>query len=292
MARLGYARYGAQGGDWGAQVATRIGALDPEHCAAIHLNMAIAGPPEEPVAAHRRGAGRPRGDAALPARGVRLRERAGDQAADARRRAQRLARRAARLDRREVPHLERLRRPPRERLHPRPAAHQRDAVLGHADDRVVGAPVLGAPAQRLAAGARRSTSRFPPASRATRRRSCASRARGSSGATTSRTGPTCRAAATSPPWSSPSSSSTTCGPSSEPCADSSRSATIRDGLSGRRCHGHAERRERVGHRVDDRRRRADRAALADALVAARARARRLDVAVLDHRAPRPRSGSR
>ena len=34
MRRLGYARYGAQGGDWGAQVATRIGALDPEHCAA------------------------------------------------------------------------------------------------------------------------------------------------------------------------------------------------------------------------------------------------------------------
>jgi len=45
MRRLGYTRYGAQGGDWGAQVATRIGALDPDHCAAIHLNMAIADPP-------------------------------------------------------------------------------------------------------------------------------------------------------------------------------------------------------------------------------------------------------
>ena len=50
MRRLGYTRYGAQGGDWGAQVATRIGALDPEHCAAIHLNMPIADRPEEPVA--------------------------------------------------------------------------------------------------------------------------------------------------------------------------------------------------------------------------------------------------
>src|SRR5262245_20113960 len=39
MTRLGYARYGAQGGDWGAQVTTRIGALDPEHCAGIHVNM-------------------------------------------------------------------------------------------------------------------------------------------------------------------------------------------------------------------------------------------------------------
>ncbi|MGH7898863.1 MAG: alpha/beta fold hydrolase, partial [Candidatus Binatia bacterium] len=45
--RLGYARYGAQGGDWGAQIATRIGALDPERCAAIHLNMPLAGRPAE-----------------------------------------------------------------------------------------------------------------------------------------------------------------------------------------------------------------------------------------------------
>src|SRR4029077_9394063 len=49
MARLGYQRFGAQGGDWGAQVATRIGALDPEHCAAVHLNMPIANPPAEAV---------------------------------------------------------------------------------------------------------------------------------------------------------------------------------------------------------------------------------------------------
>jgi epoxide hydrolase len=48
MRRLGYARYGAQGGDWGAQLATRIGALDAEHCAAIHVNMPVAGRPAEP----------------------------------------------------------------------------------------------------------------------------------------------------------------------------------------------------------------------------------------------------
>jgi pimeloyl-ACP methyl ester carboxylesterase len=47
MDRLGYARYGAQGGDWGAQVTTGIGTLDPEHCAAIHLNMALGSPPEK-----------------------------------------------------------------------------------------------------------------------------------------------------------------------------------------------------------------------------------------------------
>ncbi len=45
MDRLGYPVYVAQGGDWGAQVTTRIGSLDPEHCAAIHLNMALGSPP-------------------------------------------------------------------------------------------------------------------------------------------------------------------------------------------------------------------------------------------------------
>jgi pimeloyl-ACP methyl ester carboxylesterase len=49
MHRLGYAAYGAQGGDWGAQVVTRIGALDPRHCAAIHLNMPIGVPPADPL---------------------------------------------------------------------------------------------------------------------------------------------------------------------------------------------------------------------------------------------------
>jgi pimeloyl-ACP methyl ester carboxylesterase len=44
MARLGYDRYGAQGGDWGAAVTTALGIVDPEHVAGIHVNMVIAGP--------------------------------------------------------------------------------------------------------------------------------------------------------------------------------------------------------------------------------------------------------
>ena len=48
MGRLGYDGYCAQGGDWGAQVATRIAALDP-HCTALHVNMPIADPPAEAV---------------------------------------------------------------------------------------------------------------------------------------------------------------------------------------------------------------------------------------------------
>jgi pimeloyl-ACP methyl ester carboxylesterase len=44
MARLGYERYGAQGGDWGAAVSTALGQRDPDHVAGIHLNMAMVGP--------------------------------------------------------------------------------------------------------------------------------------------------------------------------------------------------------------------------------------------------------
>jgi epoxide hydrolase len=44
MAALGYERYGAQGGDWGAAVTTAIGQQDPSHVAGIHLNMPTVGP--------------------------------------------------------------------------------------------------------------------------------------------------------------------------------------------------------------------------------------------------------
>ena len=39
MAALGYDRYFAQGGDWGSFVTALLARCDPEHCAAIHLNM-------------------------------------------------------------------------------------------------------------------------------------------------------------------------------------------------------------------------------------------------------------
>ena len=45
MARLGYARYGAQGGDWGSAVAAWLGVLDKDRVAGIHLNMVGGGPP-------------------------------------------------------------------------------------------------------------------------------------------------------------------------------------------------------------------------------------------------------
>ena len=44
MARLGYARYGAGGGDWGTSIAASLAQQDPEHVAAIHLVPPLAPP--------------------------------------------------------------------------------------------------------------------------------------------------------------------------------------------------------------------------------------------------------
>jgi len=43
MRRLGYKRYGAQGGDYGAFVAPDLGRVDPEHVIGIHVNAATMG---------------------------------------------------------------------------------------------------------------------------------------------------------------------------------------------------------------------------------------------------------
>jgi pimeloyl-ACP methyl ester carboxylesterase len=43
MRRLGYERYGAQGGDYGAFVAPDLGRVDPEHVIGVHVNAATMG---------------------------------------------------------------------------------------------------------------------------------------------------------------------------------------------------------------------------------------------------------
>ena len=50
MTRLGYSRYGAQGGDWGSGVTTALGILHPGHLAGIHLNMVIVRPGPDALA--------------------------------------------------------------------------------------------------------------------------------------------------------------------------------------------------------------------------------------------------
>jgi pimeloyl-ACP methyl ester carboxylesterase len=63
MARLGYERYGAQGGDWGAMVTTSLAGVDAEHLAGIHVNMPIVSPDDiaaagEPTEAEQAGLAR------------------------------------------------------------------------------------------------------------------------------------------------------------------------------------------------------------------------------------------
>jgi pimeloyl-ACP methyl ester carboxylesterase len=44
MARLGYDRYVAQGGDWGSMITQSMGQTETTHCAGIHVNMPIVAP--------------------------------------------------------------------------------------------------------------------------------------------------------------------------------------------------------------------------------------------------------
>ena len=53
MERLGYERYGAQGGDWGSIISRWQAAQHPDRVVGVHLNMVTAGPPadvEDPAA--------------------------------------------------------------------------------------------------------------------------------------------------------------------------------------------------------------------------------------------------
>ena len=45
MARLGYSRYGVQGGDWGSIISTQVALIDAPRVAGLHLNMCFGGAP-------------------------------------------------------------------------------------------------------------------------------------------------------------------------------------------------------------------------------------------------------
>jgi pimeloyl-ACP methyl ester carboxylesterase len=47
MERLGYERYGAQGGDWGSAISRWMGADHPDRVAGVHLNMLTGASPRE-----------------------------------------------------------------------------------------------------------------------------------------------------------------------------------------------------------------------------------------------------
>jgi microsomal epoxide hydrolase len=48
MERLGYDRYGAQGGDWGSPISRWLGADHPEHVVGVHVNMLSGALPRSP----------------------------------------------------------------------------------------------------------------------------------------------------------------------------------------------------------------------------------------------------
>jgi len=66
MERLGYDRYGAQGGDWGSAITRRVASEHPDKVIGLHLNLVFAGPPP--------GAANPEADVPL-AELERMRER-------------------------------------------------------------------------------------------------------------------------------------------------------------------------------------------------------------------------
>jgi microsomal epoxide hydrolase len=64
MARLGYERYVAQGGDWGARIVRGLAQLDAEHLLGIHLTMFTPQPSDEAMALAEPGEAVRRHDAA------------------------------------------------------------------------------------------------------------------------------------------------------------------------------------------------------------------------------------
>ena len=108
---LGYRRFAAQGGDWGAFVVL-LPRRGLSGAAGRHSREPARGAARSVAAgrADRRGEGVSRRARLLAARGDRLPADPGDEAPDARLRPHRLAGGTGRLDRGEVPHVERLRR--------------------------------------------------------------------------------------------------------------------------------------------------------------------------------------
>ena len=147
MDRLDYPDYVAQGGDWGAQVTTWIASLDPEHCAAIHLNMASGVPPQnrEPLTEEEQ--------ADLAA----MKEFANEESGYANEQGTKPQTLGVALNDSPAGLLawivEKFRTwsdcdgQPGELLHPPATHHQRHGVLGHPDQCVLGPTVLGTQAQ-------------------------------------------------------------------------------------------------------------------------------------------------
>ena len=170
MDRLGYARYGAQGGDWGSAVTTALGAQDAAALRRHPHHARHVGAAQGRGRADARGGAGAQGHQVLRRLGLGLLQAAVDPAADPGLRPDRFAGRPGGVDPREVLGVDRLRRPPGEHPQPRRAARQRHALLGDRVGRLVGPALLG----ELRPGAAHRPQGRPcrPAWRCSRRRSC------------------------------------------------------------------------------------------------------------------------
>ena len=152
MQGLGYERYGAHGGDFGAGVATHMALSQPDRVIGIHLSTAemsaVHGAGR--AAAVGRGAGIRRPRRPLGRDRARLQRGAVHPAADARVRAERLAGRAGRLGAGQVALLVRQRRRPRRAVRPRRPADDADRLVGDRVDHLVDARLLRQPLARHA----------------------------------------------------------------------------------------------------------------------------------------------
>ncbi len=143
MTRLGYAQYGAQGGDWGSGVTQVLGIRHPDHLAGIHINMVTV--PPDPATMDNLTAQEQGALAAM----TYYRDWDSGYSKEQSTRPQTVgyglvdSPRPVRLDRGEVLVLDGLRRRPGERADPGRDARQRDAVLAARHWRIVGTAVLG-----------------------------------------------------------------------------------------------------------------------------------------------------
>ena len=214
MTRLGYHRYGAQGGDWGAAITTAIG-VNGGHCAAIHLNMPL-GLPAADRQPDRRGAGGLDTHRVLQAVGFRLFKQQST-------RPQTLGYGLTDSPAGQLAWIV-------EKFwswtdcdgHPENVL-SRDEMLDNVMLYWLTASAASSARLYWESFGRISPTcalNYPPAQRLSPRSSSVRRGTGVSRGTTSRTGPTCRVAVTLRHSSNPSCSSTTCGCSSLASADS------------------------------------------------------------------------
>ena len=141
MARLGYERYGLQGGDWGSLVSANVADLHPERVVGLHLNMVTAAPPVDGAPVTERGAARARRGGEWRRTGVGYQEIQGTRPQSLGYGAGGLAGRAGGVDRREVPRVEPRRH--RRGVHVRSAPRQHHRLLGDRHGGVVAADLLG-----------------------------------------------------------------------------------------------------------------------------------------------------